>query len=95
MHSLLLVLCVFVCGLVGVVVALWLKVRLLEEALKHLAPEHRIDGLDRRVSMLEAGRGQIGVALDSLARGLATTYGKVEQVKTYADETFFRKDNAV
>jgi hypothetical protein len=95
MDSLLLVLCVFICGLVGVVVSLWLKVRLLEGALKHLTPDHRADGLERRVQHLEVSSREVGTALGSLTRGLATTYGRVEQVKTYADETFFRKDNAV
>ena len=70
------------------------RVELLEQAIKHFVPEHQVDLLERRLNAVEGEREAVDTALRSLAKGLADTYGKVDEVKANGDETFFRKDNA-
>lgn len=74
------------------------RVRMLEAALKHLTPDHRFDALEARLNRDESkiletfqAYGSCVQRLDAQDKRLAAA---LIDLKSEADETYFRKDAA-
>lgn len=73
------------------------RVRLLEQAMKHLTPDHRLDALEKTVAALGAGTLKsfetVNKALLAFANTDQSLLAAIVKVKQEAEETYFRKDH--